>query len=179
MNQILLDLLAFGAIISSLLVIIAQNPVIAVLLLISAFVNSACYLIFLGVGFIGISYIIVYVGAIAILFLFVLMMINIELTDIVEVGSEYTKNLPLGLATGGLFLYEMFTFVPFSFQNISVLSLPFEILNSFNSLITGSDSSLPATALNIVENPIIPDSYITGFTQIEALGQGLYTYSAM
>lgn len=179
MNQILPDLLAFGAILSSLLVITAQNPVIAVLFLISVFVNSAGYLIFLGVGFIGISYIIVYVGAIAILFLFILMMINIELTDILEVGSEYTKNLPLGLSVGGLFIYEMFTLIPFSLQNISVLSVPFEILNSLNSLITGSDTSLPSTALNITENPVQPDANIIDFTQIEALGQGLYTYSAM
>lgn len=179
MNQILPDLLAFGAILSSLLVITAQNPVIAVLFLISVFVNSAGYLIYLGVGFIGISYIIVYVGAIAILFLFILMMINIELTDILEVGSEYTKNLPLGLSVGGLFIYEMFTLIPFSFQNISILSVPFEILNSLNSLITGSDTSLPSTALNITENPVTPDANIIDFTQIEALGQGLYTYSAM
>ena len=179
MNQILPDLLAFGAILSSLLVITAQNPVIAVLFLISVFVNSAGYLIYLGVGFIGISYIIVYVGAIAILFLFILMMINIELTDILEVGSEYTKNLPLGLSVGGLFIYEMFTLIPFSFQNISILSVPFEILNSLNSLITGSDTSLPSTALNITENPVAPDANIIDFTQIEALGQGLYTYSAM
>jgi NADH-ubiquinone oxidoreductase chain 6 len=179
MNHILPDLLAFGAILSSLLVITAQNPVIAVLFLISVFVNSAGYLILLGVGFIGISYIIVYVGAIAILFLFILMMINIELTDILEVGSEYTKNLPLGLSVGGLFIYEMFTLIPFSFQNISVLSIPFEILNSLNSLITGSDTSLPSSALNITENPVQPDASIIDFTQIEALGQGLYTYSAM
>lgn len=179
MNQILPDLLAFGAILSSLLVITAQNPVIAVLFLISVFVNSAGYLILLGVGFIGISYIIVYVGAIAILFLFILMMINIELTDILEVGSEYTKNLPLGLSVGGLFIYEMFTLIPFSFQNISVLSVPFEILNSINSLITGSNTSLPSHALNITENPVRPDANIIDFTQIEALGQGLYTYSAM
>ena len=50
--------------------------VISVLFLISVFVNSAIYLMFTGINFIGISYIIVYVGAIAILFLFILMMIN-------------------------------------------------------------------------------------------------------
>lgn len=179
MIQLFPDLFALGAVISSILVIISQNPVIAVLFLISVFVNSALYLIFLGVGFIGISYIIVYVGAIAILFLFILMMINIELTEIVDTGIQYTKNLPLGLAVGALFTYEMFSLIPFSIQNTTVLSVPFEILNSLNLFITGSDNSIASNALNITENPVQPDAHITAFTQIEALGHGLYTYSAM
>ena len=60
-NNFLLDVLAAGAILSGILVITSKNPVIAVLFLISAFVNAAGYLLLLGVGFIGISYIIVYV----------------------------------------------------------------------------------------------------------------------
>ena len=96
-NNFLLDVLAAGAILSGILVITSKNPVIAVLFLISAFVNAAGYLLLLGVGFIGISYILVYVGAIAVLFLFVIMMINIKLTDILDVGSQYTKNLLISL----------------------------------------------------------------------------------
>ena len=87
MKNILMDILAFGTLLSSVLVITSKNPVIAVIFLISVFVNAAGYLILLGVGFIGISYIIVYVGAITVLFLFVIMMINIKLTDILETGS--------------------------------------------------------------------------------------------
>ena len=94
MNTFLLDLLAFGAVLSGVLVITSKNPVISVLFLISVFVNAAGYLLLLGVGFVGISYLIVYVGAIAILFLFVVMMLNIQLTEIVSVGREYTKTYP-------------------------------------------------------------------------------------
>ena len=94
MKNIFIDLLAFGSLLSSVLVITSKNPVIAVIFLISVFVNAAGYLILLGIGFIGISYIIVYIGAIAVLFLFVIMMINIKLTDILDAGSQYTKNLP-------------------------------------------------------------------------------------
>ena len=83
MKNFLIDLLAFAALFSSVLVITSKNPVIAVIFLISVFVNAAGYLILLGIGFIGISYIIVYVGAIAVLFLFVIMLLNIKLTDIV------------------------------------------------------------------------------------------------
>jgi NADH-ubiquinone oxidoreductase chain 6 len=61
MKNLFLDILAFGALLSSLLVITSKNPVIAVIFLISLFVNAAGYLIVLGVGFIGITYIIVYV----------------------------------------------------------------------------------------------------------------------
>jgi TPR repeat protein len=59
MNAILLDLLAFGSVLSGILVITSRNPVISVLFLISTFVNVACYLILLGINFIGLTYLIV------------------------------------------------------------------------------------------------------------------------
>lgn len=130
MKNFLIDLLAFAALLSSVLVITSKNPVIAVIFLISVFVNAAGYLILLGIGFIGISYIIVYVGAIAVLFLFVIMMINIKLTDILETGSQYTKNLPLALAIGSLFIYEIYTIIPFTFNNVS--NTIFNLYNKLN-----------------------------------------------
>jgi len=179
-NNFLLDVLAAGAILSGILVITSKNPVIAVLFLISAFVNAAGYLLLLGVGFIGISYIIVYVGAITVLFLFVVMMINIKLVDILEVGNEYTKNLPLALVIGSLFIYELFSIIPVSVNNVSVLSLPLYLVNYINKLLFGSNSYSFANAeVNLSNNPNISDSIFTNFTQIEALGQGLYTYGAM
>jgi NADH-ubiquinone oxidoreductase chain 6 len=186
MNNLLLDLLAFGAILSSVLVITAKNPVIAVLFLISVFINAAGYLILLGVGFIGISYIIVYIGAITVLFLFVIMMINIKLVDILEVGSAYTKNLPLALAVASLFIYEIFSILPFSFQNISAFSISsfgsagLDILNYLNQLVLGSNNISPAlSVVNTSFQPGIADTSFTNFLQIEMLGQGLYTYGAL
>jgi NADH-ubiquinone oxidoreductase chain 6 len=194
MNNLLLDLLAFGAILSSVLVITAKNPVIAVLFLISVFINAAGYLILLGVGFIGISYIIVYIGAITVLFLFVIMMINIKLVDILEVGSAYTKNLPLALAVSGLFIYEIFSILPFQSNSlaggINIFALPkvissglADILNSLNQLLLGGNSSnYPLGRDNLINTafqPGIADSSFTNFLQIEMLGQGLYTYGAL
>lgn len=192
MNHFLLDLLAFGAILSSVLVITAKNPVIAVLFLISVFINAAGYLILLGVGFIGISYIIVYIGAITVLFLFVIMMINIKLVDILEVGSAYTKNLPLALAVASLFIYEIFSILPFisaGAQNISAFSpaglsnFGLDILNSLNQLVLGSpEGHNISPALSVVNTsfqPGIADTSFTNFLQIEMLGQGLYTYGAL
>src|SRR6266568_2841479 len=72
MKYILINILSFTTIISSVLVITSQNPVISVVYLISVFVNAAGYLILSGIGFLGLSYIIVYVGAITVLFLYVM-----------------------------------------------------------------------------------------------------------
>ena len=112
MNNFLLDFLALGAILSGILVITSKNPVISVLFLISVFVNVAGYLVLLGVGFIGISYLIVYIGAVTVLFLFVIMMLNLQLTELSAVGNEYTQNLPLATILGSLLLFELVSIVP-------------------------------------------------------------------
>ena len=114
MKNLFIDILAFGALFSSVLVITSKNPVIAVIFLISVFINAAGYLILLGIGFIGISYIILYVGAIAVLFLFVIMLLNIRLSDLVEAGSQYTKNIPLAIAIAISFNYPLFQLLPYN-----------------------------------------------------------------
>jgi NADH-ubiquinone oxidoreductase chain 6 len=177
MKNILIDILAFGTLLSSVLVITSKNPVIAVIFLISVFVYAAGYLILLGVGFIGISYIIVYVGAITVLFLFVIMMINIKYTDILETGSQYTKNLPLAIAIGSLFIYEIFTIMPFSINNVSIISILLETLTNFNGLLFNSEISA-INSVNTAYYPNIADTTFTNFLQIEAIGQHLYTTGA-
>jgi NADH-ubiquinone oxidoreductase chain 6 len=178
MKNILLDLLAFATLLSSVLVITSKNPVIAVIFLISVFCNAAGYLILLGVGFIGISYILIYVGAITVLFLFVIMMINIKLTDILETGSQYTKNLPLAAAITSLFIYELFTIMPFTFNNVSGITVLLESLTNLNELLLNSKTYSLNTVFSAI-NPNIADTTITNFLQIEAIGLGLYTYGAV
>ena len=116
-------------------------------------------------------------GAIAVLFLFVIMMINIKLTDILETGSQYTKNIPLAISIGSLFIYEIFTILPFTYNNIEGLSTLFNILTSFNSLFLNYDIS-NINELNTAFNPAIADTTFANFLQIEAIGHGLYTYGA-
>jgi NADH-ubiquinone oxidoreductase chain 6 len=208
MNNLLLDLLAFAAIFSSILVITSKNPVVAVIYLISVFINAAGYLLILGVGFIGITYILLYVGAITILFLFVIMSINITLTDIMEAGSQYTKNIPLALSIGILFIYELISILPRSVLSIqggevSILTYPVELLktlnNSFlNNGVLSQDSTFFLNTINhtsesfalqsediltkhIVFSSINPgsmDTKISPLLQIESLGQELYTHGA-
>lgn len=178
MKNILIDILSFTTLLSGVLVITSKNPVIAVIFLISVFVNAAGYLILLGIGFIGISYIIVYVGAIAVLFLFVIMMINIKLTDILETGSQYTKNLPLALSIGSLFIYELYNILPFTSNNVSALSYLLDILTNLNSVILNSGEGYFSTAGSAAFNTC-SDQSITNFLQVESIGQALYTYEAI
>ena len=80
---------------SGALTITARNPVHAVLWLILAFFNAAGLMVLLGAEFIAMLLVIVYVGAVAVLFLFVVMMLNI---DFAELRSGFAKYLPIGLA---------------------------------------------------------------------------------
>lgn len=177
MNTFLLDLLAFGAVLSGILVITSKNPVISVLFLISVFINAAGYLLLLGVGFVGISYLIVYVGAIAILFLFVVMMLNIQLTEIVSVGREYTKNLPLGFIVGSLFFFEVLSVLPASYSEAG--ELPLGLFNYINGLFLGVDSPFTGSDVHMTFTGAGADDSFSGFLQIEAIGQGLYTYGSL
>ena len=180
MKNLFIDILAFVALLSSVLFITSKNPVIAVIFLISVFINAAGYLILLGIGFIGISYIVIYVGAIAVLFLFVIMLINIRLTDIIETGSQYTKNIPLALGISLLFVYEFFTIMPFSFNNISIISYLLNLVNNLNTLILTSSADISAyNTVYAAINPAITDTVFINFTQIQALGLNLYTYGSI
>jgi NADH-ubiquinone oxidoreductase chain 6 len=178
MNNLLLDFLAFASIFSSVLVITSKNPVVAVIYLISVFINAAGYLLILGVGFVGISYILLYVGAITVLFLFVLMSINIRLTDILEAGSQYTKNLPLAISIGILFTYEFVSIVPFNINNLAVLDLPLIFINKLNQLLIGTEFAYTGGNTNLAFNPAV-ETFISSMTQIQSLGQVLYTHGAI
>ena len=89
---------------SALMVITTRNPVHAVLFLILAFFNSAGLFLLLGAEFIAMTLVIVYVGAVAVLFLFVVMMLDI---DFAELKSGYSKFLPIGTLIGVVLLSEL------------------------------------------------------------------------
>lgn len=89
---------------SALLVIFARNPVHSVLWLIVAFFNAAGLMLLLGAEFIAMLLVIVYVGAVAVLFLFVVMMLNI---DFATLRAGVSKNLPFGLLIALVLLAEM------------------------------------------------------------------------
>ena len=97
-------LFAAMTIASAVLVIFARNPVHSVLWLILAFFNAAGLMLMTGAEFIALLLVIVYVGAVAVLFLFVVMMLDI---DFAQLRSGFTKNLPFGLMIALVLLAEI------------------------------------------------------------------------
>jgi NADH-quinone oxidoreductase subunit J len=97
-------LFAFLTIASAVLVITARNPVHAVLWLIVAFFNAAGLMLLLGAEFIAMLVVIVYVGAVAVLFLFIVIMHDV---DFAALRSGFTRNLPFGLLLVLVLLAEM------------------------------------------------------------------------
>jgi NADH-quinone oxidoreductase subunit J len=97
-------LFAVFAVISATLVITAKNPVHAVLFLILTFFNAAGLFVLLGAEFLAMLLVIVYVGAVAVLFLFVVMMLDV---DFAELRAGFIKNAPVGLIVGGIVMAEL------------------------------------------------------------------------
>lgn len=86
------------------MVITARNPVHSVLFLILAFFNASGLFVLLGAEFIAMILVIVYVGAVAVLFLFVVMMLDISFADLRKGAMQY---VPVGLIAGGILLFEL------------------------------------------------------------------------
>lgn len=97
-------LFAFVLVASAFMVISSRNPVQSVLFLILAFVNAAGLFIMIGAEFLGLILVVVYVGAVAVLFLFVVMMLDV---DFVELRQGFLQYLPLGIIVGLIFLAEL------------------------------------------------------------------------
>ncbi|WP_291842388.1 NADH-quinone oxidoreductase subunit J [Bradyrhizobium sp.] len=89
---------------SAVMVIVSRNPVHSVLYLILAFVNAAGLFLLMGAEFLAMILIVVYVGAVAVLFLFVIMMLDVDFAELREGFLEY---VPIGLVIGAIFLAEL------------------------------------------------------------------------
>ena len=139
------------ALVSGVMVIQARNPVHSVLFLILVFFNVAGLLILLGLDFFAMIFLVVYVGAIAVLFLFVVMMLNIKLAEINEKRLRY---LPIGGLLGILFLFEIFLIVD----------------NDLIPLVSHSHSFFLSGGF------VQYSSLIESVTNIESVGLLLYTY---
>ena len=103
-NAIFFYLFAAACIASAILVVTARNPVHSVLFLIIAFVNASGLFILLGAEFLAMILIVVYVGAVAVLFLFVVMMLDV---DFAELRQGFLNYLPVGFLVGAILLAEL------------------------------------------------------------------------
>lgn len=120
-------------IISSLMVITARNPVHSVLFLILAFFNAAGLFVMIGAEFIAMILVIVYVGAVAVLFLFVVMMLDVDFSNLRKGVMQY---ISIGLIVGGILVFELITlymywmFSDVATENIDVSTLDADITNA-------------------------------------------------
>jgi len=103
-NAIFFYLFAGVCVASAVMVVTSRNPVHSVLFLILAFVNAAGLFVLLGAEFLAMILIVVYVGAVAVLFLFVVMMLDV---DFAELRQGFLSYLPVGALIGGIVLAEL------------------------------------------------------------------------
>lgn len=104
------DIIAILAIICGIYVITIKNPIISVLFLIGLFGNISIYLIMLGLSFIGLAYLIVYIGAVSILFLFILMLINIRISELLNIN---TNSIPLSIIMNISIIFPLIQVLPY------------------------------------------------------------------
>jgi NADH-ubiquinone oxidoreductase chain 6 len=155
-------------------IIINKNPIVSVLFLIGLFLNISCYLMMLGYNFIGLSYLLVYVGAVSILFLFILMLINIRIS---ELSSETSNSLPLGIFTGVFFNLFLSGLLPYNLTSTALIKNNSEIVfnteKSIMSFIYNNDfyhnSELFFTTSQLWDGALAKVSHIT------SIGNILYT----
>jgi NADH-ubiquinone oxidoreductase chain 6 len=119
-----LVIMSLLSILFGIFVIISKNPIVSVLFLIGLFIAIACYLMTLGINFIGLSYLLVYVGAVSILFLFILMLINVRVS---ELTINNTNSIPLAILVGIFFNISM------SKLFVYKSSMEISINNAFNT----------------------------------------------
>jgi len=132
LNYAFLNFLSLAAILCGIFVIISKNPIVSVLFLIGLFLSISGYLMMLGINFIGLSYLLVYVGAVSILFLFILMLINVRISELV---TDTSNSIPLAIIIGIIFnttLYEILPLNGATFSNSIMAISPGNFYNFFD-----------------------------------------------
>lgn len=172
----ILDIITLLAIISGILVLNSKNPIISVLFLICLFGCVSIYLLLLNLHFLGLSYLIVYIGAVSILFLFILMLINIRISEL----QNYTANsIPLGILILTSLIFIMFQLLPY---NIAILNnydniWNYKLYNYFlnknyyphNKSINFSDNEIQFITSSNWDNNLIEINHVS------SIGSTLYT----
>jgi NADH-ubiquinone oxidoreductase chain 6 len=105
--------------------IISKNPIHSVLFLIGLFVSISSILILVGFNFIGLAYILVYIGAVSILFLFILMLINIRISELL---NDTNNDIPLAIIIIILFYYILGQVLPVDLENNNIYNYLFNLM---------------------------------------------------
>jgi NADH-ubiquinone oxidoreductase chain 6 len=126
----ILYFLSLLSILCGVFVIISKNPIVSVLFLIGLFLSVSIYLILLGLNFIGLSYLLVYVGAVSILFLFILMLINVRISELL---SATNNTIPLAIIIAIFFYTPIYEILPYTIA--SYISYTENLNTSINSIL--------------------------------------------
>jgi len=173
----ILDILSLIAILCGILVIISKNPIVSVLFLIGLFLSIASYLIILGLSFIGLSYLLVYVGAVSILFLFILMLINVRISELL---SNTSNSIPLAIFISISFSYPVYEILPYYI--VAFKTYIFNFINTcsniynylFNFFFKLSDVELDNGQIYLVTSKIW-DGNLSETSHITTIGNIMYT----
>ncbi len=158
-----LDFLGFFCLLFGVLTITSKNPIVSVLFLIGLFSVISVYLIMINLTFIGLSYLLVYVGAVSILFLFILMLINIRISELVSKSNNY---IPLAILSIIAFVYILGQIIPFN-NKIKFNNLLNEIKINQESIYNVENIE------QVVSNNW--DASLIDVTDISSIGNILYT----
>jgi NADH-quinone oxidoreductase subunit J len=123
----------------SFLVVTVVNPVFSVMALVTVFLFVAGFFFCLDVDFIAVVFVMIYVGAIAVLFLFVVMMLDIKITS---KGEDFFKYFPIGGFIGILFLYKVYPIILYNFPTNQIDCFSEPISLSWNSCLDKNSNIL-------------------------------------
>jgi NADH-ubiquinone oxidoreductase chain 6 len=176
----ILDIISIVAILSGILVIISKNPIVSVLFLIGLFLSIASYLMILGLNFIGLSYLLVYVGAVSILFLFILMLINVRISELL---SNTSNSIPLAIFITISFYYPVYQILPYSIASFNGYTVDLNTLNNIwynnysdylNKFFKLSGTELDNGEISFVTSKIW-DGNLAEASHITSIGNIMYT----
>jgi NADH-ubiquinone oxidoreductase chain 6 len=137
LNYNMVNLIYLASILCGIAIIISKNPIVSVLFLIGLFLNIAGYLMMLGLNFIGLSYLLVYVGAVSILFLFILMLINVRTS---ELTSDSSNSIPLAIIIGIFFNMTLYYMLP---SNVVYILDKFGAIGEPGNLVNNNNITYP------------------------------------
>lgn len=165
-------------------IIISKNPVLSVLFLIGLFSTISVYLILIGLHFIGLSYLLVYVGAVSILFLFILMLINVRISELL---TDNKNSIPLAVLTVLFFNYSIYDVLPYGISVYDIINnYTFSIMDSIgvinshsNNILSSNITSLLLDYLLFINIASVKskswDTFLVESSHITSIGNILYT----
>ena len=169
-------LISIFAVFCAISVIVSKNPIVSVLFLIGLFGSISTYLIIIGLTFIGLSYLIVYIGAVSILFLFILMLLNIRIS---ELDNNPIDSISLGIIVIMLVNSIFYNVLPYTTKITNMgYYITYElyniILRSINYVTTAKSTPAQDDKIYYVTG-ISWDGNLAEFNHITSIGNIMYT----